>query len=146
MEDCNLPIFGAIQENDVKLLKSILQHPESKDTVNSCSEDITPLKLAAIMGNVQCVSLLLDHGADANAVDSTGATSLHHAALSENGIEIIELLLSHKANVNAQTSRALTALDWASRAEHTKVVDYLRSSGGLPSKEIELRNTDKRNR
>src|SRR5207302_6609403 len=40
----------------------------------------TPLLIASAMGRAKVVALLLDQGADANAVDADGFTSLHYAA------------------------------------------------------------------
>jgi len=44
------------------------------------------------------VKLLLEHGANPNALTCWGKTALHNAALSDNAIEIFEVLLNHGAN------------------------------------------------
>jgi uncharacterized protein len=52
--------------------------------------DITPLMSAE---SARMVSLLLEAGADINAVDRDGATALHHAVLKDQALEMVPLLL-----------------------------------------------------
>ncbi len=56
------------------------------------------------VNQVECVKLILEHGANPNLgrVDS-GETPLHHALSNNAGIEVIQLLIDHKADVNAKT-------------------------------------------
>lgn len=84
----------------------------------------TPLMCAARAGNVNAVKVLLDNGADVNAVSYCGETALMCACCmnGENGVEIIELLLEKGANINAENNFGLTVMDYAkyfnqSRAE-----------------------------
>jgi hypothetical protein len=41
---------------------------------------VTPLHVACYHGNVECVGVLLGHGANKNAVDRLQATPAHYAA------------------------------------------------------------------
>ncbi len=58
---------------------------------------LTPLHWAAGSGCVECVQLLIEHGADVNAQRNDGRTPLHTAS-----IETIDLLLAAGADVHAR--------------------------------------------
>lgn len=67
------------------------------------------------------VALLLDHGADVNALCTRNWTPLHHAAqryANEDTYSVLRLLLDHGANLNARTSRKSTPLCIAMYAHH----------------------------
>jgi len=58
------------------------------DVVNVCAEDgASPLFLASQEGHVDCVSLLLQHGADANLATADPVALPLHAALQFNHVE-----------------------------------------------------------
>ncbi len=52
---------------------------------------ITPLHQACISGNVSAARLLIENGADMNAVDYHGRTPLHHAIRNEH-LAVVQLL------------------------------------------------------
>ncbi|CAO2641615.1 Adhesion G protein-coupled receptor E1 [Lemmus lemmus] len=58
--------------------------------------------LATQRDNVECVSILLMHGADPHIIDFTGDAALHHAVCRGN-TEIASKLLYNKANIDAET-------------------------------------------
>ena len=65
-------------------------------------EQQTPLHIAARLGNVDNVVLLLQHGASPNAVTKDQYTPLHIAA-KEGHEEVASVLLEHDANLNLTT-------------------------------------------
>jgi len=84
--------------------KFLLDHPNEINYV--CNLNITPLMLACIIDDPcrkSLVKLLLDYGADVNALDDFGTTALYYAAtgpITSDNLEIVELLLDHGAELN----------------------------------------------
>ena len=85
----------------------------------------TPLHLAAAKGNSDVVQLLLENGAEVDAVATdSGCTSLHYAA-SLGHVELCELLVRYGADPDAQTARLETPLHLAVASGHSDVVALL---------------------
>jgi ankyrin repeat protein len=75
--------------------------------------------------SLEIATLLLDHGADPNAMDNDWTTPLMAAAFSGDE-RILKVLLDHKANPNIGTRGGMTALIWA---RGVPAVKLLLSSG-----------------
>ena len=76
-------IFDAILEKDSIELKYILLQNSWYD-INSLNEDgITTLHFASIVGDEQCILILLEYGACKYNEDIRGRTALHYAKLME---------------------------------------------------------------
>jgi ankyrin repeat protein len=73
---------------------------------------LTPLILAAREGDVDLVRLLVDAGADVNAVAGDGKTALALAIFNGN-YEAASLLVDRKADVNKADAQRFTPLFWA---------------------------------
>ena len=69
----------------------------------------TPLHRAALRGSVVKASILIEHRAEVNCIDSVGVSPLH-LAISTESIDMLELLLKSGARVNAQNEEGTTAL------------------------------------
>ncbi|KAN0138107.1 Ankyrin repeat-containing domain protein [Lactarius tabidus] len=76
-------------------------------------------------GYLEIMRLLLDHGANLNALDKSGNTALHFAA-SEGHLEVVRMLLELKAGANSLDSKGLTPLQRASRSMRERYRDILR--------------------
>ncbi|KAK3172952.1 hypothetical protein OEA41_006278 [Lepraria neglecta] len=74
------------------------------------------------------VELLLEYGADPNAKDDSGWTSLHHAAQGGHD-RIVQLLLEYWADPNAKNNSGSTPLHIAAVGENILVVKLLCDSG-----------------
>ena len=90
----------------------------------------------AALGDLSAVRLVLDHGADVNAVDPLGRTPLMYAAASDLlPLDVVKLLIERGADVNAKDSHklsgdsGLTVLDIARLHGETPVVEWLAKSG-----------------
>src|SRR5215472_4360496 len=98
------------------------------------------LRAASFSDDVSTIRLLLDHGADVNAVDPSGRTSLMHAVVSDaQSLETVKLLVDHGANINARSEHAQsgdtgrTVLEIARARGETPIVDLLLKSGAIAS-------------
>lgn len=77
---------------------------------------------------VECVRLLVAHGARVDAHDHCRTTALMFAAR-ESRLEAVRLLLEHKADANRQDSRGWSVLCWATQRGNIDVVRYLLNHG-----------------
>ena len=68
-----------------------------------------PLIIASAMGHEAVAVQLLEEGADPDAVDRIGFTSLHRAARDKEAIGIVRALLKHDADPNVRLNQARTA-------------------------------------
>ena len=90
-------------------------------TINArCSDGFSPLHLAAAHRGVRVVELLLEFGADVDAVNSAGETPLIYAAGAGAGLDSnspsLERLLSAGADINATQEYGQSALHVAALA------------------------------
>lgn len=72
-----------------------------------------PMQYAVGNGHPEAVRILLEHGADPNLQEPSGATYLHTAVGWRDNIEIIQMLVDHGAEVNALDSEGQAPLDLA---------------------------------
>lgn len=89
----------------------------------SCKDkkQFTPLHCAALLtNNATGLKLLLEMGADIEAITLDGSTAMHLACLNR-CVSNIEELINHKANLNAQNNKGLTALHYCSMILHGEV-------------------------
>jgi len=100
----------------------------------------TALPNIAALGDVNAVRLLLDHGANVNAVDPLGRTALMYAAASDLlPLDEVKLLVERGADVNAKDAHklsgdaGLTVLDIARLHGETPVVEQLVKYGAKGS-------------
>jgi cytohesin len=106
------------------MVKILLERGADVDSTDT--ENMTALHLAAQMGHVGLVKLLISSGANANAVSKTyGETPLHLAVTSANA-EVVKLLVENGADVHWATYHAgETALHLASSRGLNEVVMIL---------------------
>jgi ankyrin repeat protein len=105
------PLFLAARASDVPLMRLLLELGADPGVGNT--ENSTPLLAAAGVGPLQdgeeaagtedeameAVRLLLELGADVNAVDENGETAMHGAAY-QSRAELVELLVDRGADIN----------------------------------------------
>jgi ankyrin repeat protein len=90
-------------------------------------EAVTPLHLALSRKDMKIVRLLLDAGADPNAMN-TGQTPLTWAAQQGN-VELTRQLIAAKAKVDEAGKGQPTPLSWAALNKHAEVVRLLVEAG-----------------
>lgn len=122
-------VFQAAQQGDAARLKEILEyHPALANTENN--EGLTPLGYAAHFGKEAAVQVLLDYGANVDAVSHSrisyipSNTALHAAIAGERDMGVIQLLLNNGAQTNIFDSDGHTALH--SAAYHADNVEMIR--------------------
>jgi ankyrin repeat protein len=93
----------------------------------------TPIVVAALAGQNEVASVLVQHGADVMARTDKGMTALHAAAF-VGDVEAINLLLSGGAKVNDQDNFAhISPLHAAAEENHVSSVEALIKAGVDPS-------------
>lgn len=99
-------LFSAIEENASKELIEIIR--THKVDVNLCknARGLPPLHRAVQRGAVDCVSVLLSHGADVNLRDSTNRPAIN-LAISMRLFECIVLLIESGASVEEYTKKCV---------------------------------------
>ena len=80
------------------------------------NESRTPLYWATRNGHINMMRLLLEKGANVNALDKDGRTHLHWAV--DDKHDVMKLFLEKGAYVNAQDTTGLTPLHWTAINGH----------------------------
>ena len=137
-------IFLAVEDGDLEAVREALE--EGADASSRVGEitryegsnkysfeegDNTPLHWAIDEENkYQIVELLIEKGADVNAVQSDSElTPLYEAVIFEH-YDIAELLVNNGADVNAANKDGETPLDLASFQNNDEISELLRNHGG----------------
>ena len=130
-------LIAAALSGNAKLVGLLLERGADPNAICELERGIlqTPAGVAASMGYVDCLRLLMAGGADVNF---QGGPFNHNALLGAAitpSKETVHLLLA-KANVNATDWNGNTALDWAVRRGKTDIVKMLREAGAKQSKPL----------
>jgi hypothetical protein len=124
----------AISGDAIQLSEMLTKNPQLANTIRK-RDNWTPLHGAACNGNIECVRLLIDAGADVNVQACDQSTALHCSA--ENGnVEIVALLLKANANPNLKDSKGKTSLDYAIWNNHMDIITLLRNYDGKTGLEL----------
>lgn len=110
-------VWAAAMDGEINKVKKYLSSGADPDAVDSSG--YTALHYAARSGHRQICEMLLDHGANVNAMTrSGGATPLHRAAY-QGHVQVTQLFVQRGADVTLRDSDGMTALHKA--AERSKV-------------------------
>lgn len=132
-------LFQAVQDGQVEKLKSLLDaDPELANTENQ--DGLTPLGYASHYGQAGAVRVLLEHGANVNAISHSkisfipSNTALHAALAGERSPEVICLLLEQEASTSILDSDGQYALHSAAfHTDQTELIEMLLQHGADPS-------------
>ncbi|KAI9031769.1 hypothetical protein CLU79DRAFT_271068 [Phycomyces nitens] len=102
-------ISRAASYGHAKILKEILTSPSFKPLLDINAADdpddgTTPLIYASCLGHLDCVKVLLDHGAQVDGQDKKGWSALMWAAINGH-TSVMRLLLSHGASTDILTEK-----------------------------------------
>ncbi|XP_031235642.1 E3 ubiquitin-protein ligase MIB2 isoform X5 [Mastomys coucha] len=118
-------VVEAALGNVARALDLLRRHPEQVDTKN---QGRTALQVAAYLGQVELVRLLLQARASMDLPDDEGNTALHYTAMG-NQPEATRVLLSAGCGVDAQNGTRSTALHVAVQRGFLEVVKILCERG-----------------
>jgi uncharacterized protein len=122
-----LDVFEAAALGDVARLRTLLA--EDHELVKAQSSDgFTPLHLACFFSQPEAAALLLQQGADANAV-SPGRIAVIHSAAASRSAAMVKLALQAGANPNLQQQGGYTALHEAAMHNSVERAQALLNAG-----------------
>jgi ankyrin repeat protein len=136
-----IDVFTAAALGDPRRLRPLLD-ADAAAAESFQGDGFTPLQLACFFASRDTAKLLLERGANPEAVSRNGMElrAIHSAAASRS-VEIMELLLSRGANVHAAQHGGWTALHAAvSNGDHA-MVRLLVNGGANPLQENEFEQT-----
>ena len=97
--------YSAIRENNLAQVKALVDEKPGANVADT--RGITPLMVAAEIGSVEAMRLLIDGGADVNAQNAFGSTALMWSVADPAKVRV---LLDHGAQVNTAARSGRTAL------------------------------------
>eukprot|EP00210_Caulerpa_lentillifera_P001971 g1891.t1 len=109
-----LRLWTALNNGDLDEMKKALDDGADAN-IKTERSGFRPLHLAASIGNVAAVKLLIEHGAEVDARTSNGTAALHYSA-HIGDIKVTKVLLEHKADPDIQDNRKFAPLHYASYA------------------------------
>jgi ankyrin repeat protein len=101
-------IHQLIARTDVAALKKYLLTTED-EAINEVVDGMTPIMVAASLGNVEIIDMLFTQGADPNKRGSMERTALQYAT-EKNHIEAAKRLLAYGADIDARDNGYITPL------------------------------------
>jgi len=118
-------LYSAIRANDLPQMKTLLNKGVSANEAGP--DGIMPLMVAAEIGSLDAMKMLIDHKADVNARNTSGSTALMWSVTDANKVR---LLLDQGADVSVAARSGRTALIIASFANPSaEVVRMLIAKG-----------------
>ena len=130
------PIHDAAHRGDAETLRRLLSEGVSPDAVDDEDRGRTPLHNLCLTINqgdpAACLKLLLDAGANLEAVDCHRWTPLHRAAFKS--ADCVEVLLAAGASVNARSNSGRTPFDLALSQNYRRTWPlFLRAGAEIPT-------------
>ena len=124
-----IPLHAAAAVSETGKMATLLTMGSSSSSFLQNCNGWSALHVAAFLGNVTVLRLLLSRrNVDLSPADSEGASCLH-AAVGAGQIECVRLLIARGANLNAKTHAGDTPLHFAARTNNTLLVRILLKGG-----------------
>jgi hypothetical protein len=133
IEGCASNLIRYSRKGDITKVRNLLDKGTDVNTKNKQGYffEYTALMAAAGNGHTELVKLLIDKGADMNAIWpgwSNGVTALMIAAYNGH-TEVVKLLLDKGADVDVKNPYGMTALIYAAIHGHTEIARLLMNKG-----------------
>ncbi|ORX46187.1 ankyrin [Piromyces finnis] len=128
----HLSLVNAIYNNNVEVVKAIMEKTKNQDDNEFSMNYFTPLILSYLLGHQEIYKMLVQY-LDVNELDYYGYSILHYAILKEDH-ETIKCLVAMDANVNFKRNKnhyGHSALDIALKIKNTKIFSMLLESDTL---------------
>lgn len=90
-------VLRALKENDLSRARKLLLERAQTPCNRRWIEDWTNLFLVCFLGYADCLKVLIQNGADVNAVDKGRSTALHEAA-QKGHVDVVEVLVENGAD------------------------------------------------
>lgn len=129
-------IHKAAQSGDTEQLRALLRQSCLNVDEKDHGGGTALLAASSEAEGVKTIPLLLQAGANVNAGDLDGVTSLHTAAFA-GFADTVQLLLEAGAEVDPKDVEGFTPLFLACLKGHTKVVEVLLTAGANPKVEVD---------
>ena len=115
-------IYDACRKGNVELIKQLSKlNPDIINTPNKSG--YTPLIIAGYRNQLEAVKVLLDLGANVNAISEDGTVLT--AACYKSNTALVKILLEQHADVNVKNNAGTTPLMFAIMAENEEIVKLL---------------------
>ena len=85
---------------------------------------------AAKRGHLECLEVLVEHGAAVNGIDEGGSTPLQHAAYNKH-VDSVIFLVQNGSPLDVINDEGMTAFSNAVRVGHVGIVRYLHRQGAI---------------
>ncbi len=124
-------LFQAVEEKNSSKVAKLLDEGadiEGTEVRSAFYNGATPLIYSAINDSEEVVKVLIDKGANLEALTKKGETSLILATYF-NSIKSVKLLLDAGANVSATDRNGDTPLMVATRDDNTEIIELLTKAG-----------------
>jgi hypothetical protein len=123
------PLHYAAENGHIEITFLLLQNGAEVNVKSNYGN--TPLHWAATQGHVDILHLLVENGADLEAQNNYGERALHSAAYNGRLPFIQELISRYHVDINARLNDGRTALMLARARNHSTVITFLQSNGGI---------------
>lgn len=116
----DLKLLESLSQNSAKIMQMIIDKVDKK-LINDSLEGKTPLIIAVGNSYIDTAKILIENGADVNAVDIEGWSALSYA-VNNGDIEIAKLLLENKAKIKGELLIAIKSPIVESRINMMKLL------------------------